>query len=88
MLYNTQRSRDDMGNNLECHWTKMVEMKKQARETLAQITTVVEEEQIDESDCVHPRITVTIHDLVEQSDVRVRYYTEICLVPESAKQDG
>jgi len=30
-----------MGNNLECHWTKMVEMSKEAMETLAQVTAMV-----------------------------------------------
>jgi len=30
-----------MGNNLECRWTQMVEMAKEVKETLAQITTMV-----------------------------------------------
>ena len=42
-----------MGNNLGHRWTKMVEMMKEAQETLAQITTMEVAERIDESEHVH-----------------------------------
>ena len=65
-----------MGNNLERCWTKMVEMAKEAKETLAQITTMVVAERIDKSGRVHPRRRITLDYLVEQSEDQVRYYTQ------------
>jgi hypothetical protein len=65
-----------MGNNLEHCWTKMVEMAKKAKETLAQITTVVVAERIYKSGGVHPQSRVTLDYLVEQSEHQVSYYTE------------
>jgi len=64
-----------MGNNLERRWTKMIEMAEEAKETLAQITTMVVAEQIDKSGRVHPRRRITLDYLVEQSEDQVRYYT-------------
>jgi hypothetical protein len=55
-----------MGNNLERCWTKMVEMAKEAKETLAKITTMVVAERIDKSGRVHPRRRITLEYLVEQ----------------------
>ena len=65
-----------MGNNLEHRWTKMVEMAKEARETIAQITTMVVAERINKSGRVHPRRRVTLDYVVEQSEDQVRYYTQ------------
>jgi hypothetical protein len=65
-----------MGNNLERRWTKMVEMAKEAKETLAQITTMVVAERIDKSGRVHPWTRITLDYLVEQSEDQVRYYTQ------------
>ena len=65
-----------MGNNLERRWTKMVEMAKEAKETLAQITTMVVAERIDKSGRVHPRRRITLDYLVEQSEDQVRYSTQ------------
>jgi hypothetical protein len=62
-----------VGNNLERRWTKMVEMAKEAKETLPQITTMVVAEQIDKSGRVHPRRRITLDYLVEQSEDQVRY---------------
>jgi len=45
-----------MGNNLERHWTKMVVTAEEAKETLAQITTMVVAERIDKSGRVHQKI--------------------------------
>jgi hypothetical protein len=42
-----------MGNNLERRWTTRVEMAKEAKETVLQITTMVVAEQIDKSGGVH-----------------------------------
>jgi hypothetical protein len=65
-----------MGNNLERRWPMMVEMAKEAKETLAQITTMVVAEQIDKSGRVHPQRRITLDYLVEQSEDQVRYYTQ------------
>ena len=65
-----------MRNNLERRWTKMVEMAKEAKETLAQITTMVVAERINKSGRMHPRSRVTIDHQVTQSDNQVRYYTQ------------
>jgi hypothetical protein len=65
-----------MGNNLECRWTKIVEMANEAEETLAQITTMVVAERIDQSGCVHPRRRITLEYLVEYSEDQVRYNTQ------------
>jgi len=54
----------------------MVEMAKEAKETLAQITTMVVAERIDKSGLVHPRRRITLDYLVEQSEDQVRYYTQ------------
>ena len=54
----------------------MVEMAKEAKETLAQITTMVVAERIDKSGCVHPRGRVTLDYLVEQSEDQVRFNTQ------------
>jgi hypothetical protein len=65
-----------MGNNQERRWTKMVEMAKEAKETLAQITAMVVAKRINKSGSVHPRRLITFDYLVEQSDDQVRYYTQ------------
>jgi len=65
-----------MGNNLEHHWTKMVEMAKEPKKTLVQIITMVVAEPIDKSGCVHPWRRVTLDYLGEQSEDQVRYYTQ------------
>ena len=65
-----------MGNDLERRWTKMVEMAKEGKETLAQITIMVVAERIDKSRRVHPRRRITLDYLVEQSEDQVRYYTQ------------
>ena len=65
-----------MGNNLERRWTTMVEMAKEAKETLAQITTMVVAEQINKSGRVHPPRRITLDYLVEESEDQVRYYTQ------------
>jgi len=65
-----------MGNNLERCWTKVVEMAKEAKETLAQMTTMVVAERIDKSGRVHPWRRVTLDFLVEQSEDQVGYYTQ------------
>jgi len=54
----------------------MVEMAKEANETLAQITAMVVAERINESGRVHPWRRITLDYLVEQSDDQVRYYTQ------------
>ena len=76
-----------MGNNLECRWTKMVEMAKEAKETLAQITTMMVAEQIDKSGRVHLWRRITLDYLVEQSEDKVRYYTQYRWVLEYPTQD-
>jgi hypothetical protein len=65
-----------MGNNLECRWTKMVEIAKEAKETLPQITTMVGADRIEKSGPVHPSRTITLCPLVEQSEDQSRYYTQ------------
>jgi hypothetical protein len=65
-----------MGNNLERRCTKMVEMAKEAKETLAQITTMVVAKRINKAGRVHPRRMVSLDYLVEQSEDQVRYYTQ------------
>jgi len=54
----------------------MVEMAKDAKGTLAQITTMVVAERIDKSGRVHPRRKITLDFIVEQSADQVRYYTQ------------
>jgi len=54
----------------------MVEMAKEAKETLPQITTMVVAERIDKSWRMHPRRRITLDYLVEESDDQVRYYTQ------------
>jgi len=54
----------------------MVEMAKEAKETLAQITTMMVAEQIDKSGRVHLWRRITLDYLVEQSEDKVRYYTQ------------
>ena len=54
----------------------MVEMAKEAKETLAQITTMVVAERIDKSGHMHPLRRIILDYLVVQSEVQVRYYTQ------------
>ena len=54
----------------------MVEMAKESKETLAQVTTMVVAERIDISGCVHPRRRITLDYLGEQSEDQVRYDTQ------------
>jgi hypothetical protein len=65
-----------MGNNLERRWTMMVEMAKEAKETLAQITTMVVAERINKSGRVHPRRRIILDYLVDHSEYQFRYYTQ------------
>jgi len=50
----------------------MVEMANEAKETLAQINTMVVAERIDKSGCMHPRRRITSDYLVEQLEDQVR----------------
>jgi len=75
-MYNAQCSREDKGNNLEHRWTKTIEMAKEAKVSLAQITTMVVAERIDKSGHVHQWRRISLDYLVEQSEDQVGYYTQ------------
>jgi len=62
-----------MGNNLERHWIMMVQMAKEAKKILVQITTMMLAVGIDESGWVHLWRRVTLDYLVEQLEDQVRY---------------
>jgi len=65
-----------MGDNLERHRGKIVEMPKEAMETPVQITTMVVAKRIDKSGRMHPWRRATLDYLVEQSEEQVTYYTQ------------
>jgi hypothetical protein len=76
-----------MGNNLDHRWTMMVKMAKEAKETLAQITTMVVAERIYKSGRVHAWRRITLDYRVEQSEVQGTYYTQYRWVLEYTTQD-
>jgi len=65
----------------------MIDRAKEAKETLAQITTMVKAERIDESGCVHPQRNVILDHLGEQSEDQIRYYTQYRWVLEYTTHD-
>jgi hypothetical protein len=74
-IYNAQRYRENMGDNLDRRWTKMLEMEKKSKETEQKTLDKCIPASVDREGNRHPIRLITSEYLREQANLQLEFYT-------------
>jgi hypothetical protein len=74
-IYNAQRYRENMGDNLDRRWTKMLEMEKKSKETEQKTLDKCIPANVDREGNRNPIRLITSEYLQEQANLQLEFYT-------------